>query len=64
MIIPEGTAGNANEALNLVVTLTCDAAEFGAEDALLVLSMFCLASIQNAEMQPEVLTTHSSFTHI
>ena len=64
MNIPEGTAGNANEALNLVVTLTCDAEVVDADAALLVLSMFCLASIQNAEMQPEVLTTHSSFTQI
>ena len=44
--IPEGKAGNANEAVNLVVTLTSDAAKEGNIGVLLLLLTLCLTSIQ------------------
>ena len=55
---PEGKAGKENAALNLAATVTSDA------DGCLLLLMFCLASMQNADTQPDADMTHSSLTHI
>jgi len=60
---PDGKAGKENAALNLAATVTSDAADCG-DDGCLLLLMFCLASMQNADTQPDADMTHSSLTHI
>jgi hypothetical protein len=60
---PEGKAGNENAALNLAATVISDPTDC-CDDGSLLLLMFCLASMQNAEMQPDADMTHSSSTHI
>jgi|LauGreDrversion4_2_1035121.scaffolds.fasta_scaffold988980_1 hypothetical protein len=60
---PEGKAGKENAALNLAATVTSDPPDCG-DDGCLLLLMFCLASMQNADMQPDADMTHSSLTHI
>ena len=60
---PEGKAGKENAALNLAATVTSDPADCG-DDGCLLLLMFCLASMQNADTQPDADMTHSSLTHI